>query len=214
MTVPTLRSGCKVSPNITSIPTLSPKSDTGLAAFTGAVHKKYTLMDPEHVLKYVAHQLRNNQSNELIVLQELIYRMTGIKPLATATDSQILAMGGGPTLRIEAVASEERGALEDRPQVSIKSRERIISSLQSSDLMLPLLVLIAQHRQTCVFSASEEHLKSIANSYDAVCGLLFSFVITDLCISTPGAREFIPIHRIAIIASLSRSIYIRLTLSV
>ena len=125
-------------------------------------------MDPEHILKYVAHQLRNNHSNELIVLQELIYRMTGIKPLATATDSQILAMGGGPTLRIEAVASEERGALEERPQLAVKSRERLISSLQSSDLMLSLLVLIAQHRQTCVFSAPEAHLKSIANSYDEV----------------------------------------------
>lgn len=146
-------------------------------------------MDPEHVLKYVAHQLRNNQSNELIVLQELIYRMTGIKPLATATDSQILAMGGGPTLRIEAVASEERGALEERPQVSIKSRERIISSLQSSDLILPLLILIAQHRQTCVFSAPEDHLKSIASSYDAVCDFLLAFHdITDSYIWSPQVQ--------------------------
>lgn len=125
-------------------------------------------MDPEHVLKYVAHQLRNNQTSELIVLQELIYRMTGIKPLATATDSQVLAMGGGPTLRIEAVSSEERGALEDRPQLSQKSRERIIGSLQSSNLMVSLLILISQRRQLCVFTSSEDHLKSIANAYDAV----------------------------------------------
>ena len=125
-------------------------------------------MDPEHVLRYIAHQLRNNQTNDLIVLQELIYRMTGIKPLMNETESQIAAMAGGSMLRIEAVASEERGALEERPQLNAKSRDRLLSSLQSSNLSLPLLVLIAQHRQTCVFSSQEDHLKSIASSYDIV----------------------------------------------
>lgn len=125
-------------------------------------------MDAEHVLRYVAHRLRNNETNEMIVLQELIYRMTGIKPLAIATEAQIVAMSGGPTLRIEAVASEERGALEERPQTNAKSREKLIRALRTSGLMLPLLVLIAQHRQTCVFTSSEDHLKSLANTYDTV----------------------------------------------
>jgi len=147
----------------------------GLSSFAGSVHKKYVYMDAEHILRYVAHRLHNNQTAELIVLQELIYRMTGIKPISIATEAQIVAMSGGPTLRVEALASDERGALEERAVTNGKARERLINSLRSSGLMLPLLVLIARHRQTCVFTSSEDHLKSLANTYDTVsCEVLLS----------------------------------------
>ena len=120
------------------------------------------------VIKYVVHQLYNGQTTEIIVLRELIWKMAGMEPLPNLSDAQISAMAGGPTLRIEAVASSTRGARLDPSEVTLRGPQRLGKTLLDSSLALPLLIQVAQQRQSCVFTAQDTHLKSLASLYDAV----------------------------------------------
>lgn len=121
------------------------------------------------LLKYIVHQLHNGQTTEIIVLRELIWKMAGIEPLPSLTDSQVIAMAGGPVLRIEAVASAARGARLDPGDAILKGPQRLGRSLLESSLALPLLIQVAQQRDSCVFRAPDAHLKTLASLYDTVC---------------------------------------------
>lgn len=121
------------------------------------------------VLKYIVHQLHNGQTTEIVVLRELIWKMAGIEPLPSLSDAQITAMAGGPILRIEAVASTTRGARLDPGDAVLKGPYRLGRALLESSLALPLLIQVAQQRQSCVYKAPDAHLKSLAGLYDAVC---------------------------------------------
>ena len=120
------------------------------------------------VLKYVVHQLHNGQTTEIIVLRELIWKMAGIQPLPSLSESQMAAMAGGPALRIEAIASATRGARLDPGDAVLKGPQRLGKGLLDSSLALPLLIQVAQQRQACVYQAPNAHLKSLAGLYDAV----------------------------------------------
>jgi THO complex subunit 2 len=102
------------------------------------------------------------------VLRELIWKMTGIEPLPSLSESQITAMAGGPALRIEAVASTTRGARMDPTDPSAKAPQRLGKALMDTSLAFPLLVQIAQQRQACVFRAPDTPLKILASLFDAV----------------------------------------------
>ena len=120
------------------------------------------------VLKYIVHQLHNGQTTEIIVLRELIWKMAGIQPLPSLSESQMAAMAGGPALRIEAIASTTRGARLDPGDATLKGPQRLGKALFDSSLALPLLIQVAQQRQACVYKAPNAHLKSLAGLYDAV----------------------------------------------
>ena len=122
----------------------------------------------KYYLQYIVHQLFVGQTSEIIVLRELIWKMAGIEPLPNLSESQITAMAGGPILRIEAVASDTRGARLDIERVRFRGPERLGSALADSGLAQPLLIQLAQQRQSCVFTAPETHLKSLASLYDTV----------------------------------------------
>lgn len=146
-----------------------------LASFTGMLFRRYSA-DLTPVLKYVVHQLHNGQTTELVVLRELIWKMAGIEPLPTLSDSQVAAMAGGPVLRIEAVASSARGARLDPGDAVLKGPQRLGRSLLESSLALPLLIQVAQQRQACVFNARDTHLKSLASLYDTTHGVLLQYL--------------------------------------
>jgi len=149
-------------------PRVFPPPSIGLASFTGMLFRRYSA-DLTPVIKYVVHQLYNGQTTEIIVLRELIWKMAGIEPLPSLSDAQISAMAGGPTLRIEAVASNTRGARLDPGEVTLRGPQRLGKTLLDSSLALPLLIQVAQQRQSCVFAAHDTHLKSLASLYDVVC---------------------------------------------
>lgn len=139
----------------------------GLASFTGLLFRKFS-SDITPLLKYTVHQLHSGQVSEIIILRELIWKIAGIEPLPNLTDSQIIAMAGGPNLRIEVLASAIRGARLDPQDSGTKGSGRLGKNIIESGLALPLLIQIAQQRQACVFQAPNAHLKSLANLYDTV----------------------------------------------
>ena len=120
------------------------------------------------LLTYVVHQLQNGQTTEIVVFRELIWKMAGIEPLPSMTNSQVIAMAGGPVLRIEAVASLFRGARLNPSDAGYKAPQRLGRALLDSNTAIPLLILTAQQRQSCVFIHSNSHVKALANSYDLV----------------------------------------------
>ena len=121
--------------------------------------------------------------------------MAGIEPLPSLSDAQITAMAGGPTLRIEAVASDLRGAALDASEVSFKGTQRLGRTLIDTKLAFPILVQISQQRQACVFRARDTHLKSIAYLYDATHGVLFQYLdllSSPTAISSDDYRNIMP----------------------
>ncbi|KAG1874783.1 transcription factor/nuclear export subunit protein 2-domain-containing protein [Suillus subalutaceus] len=146
-----------------------------LASFTGMLFRRYSA-DLSPLLKYVVHQLYNGQTTEIVVLRELIWKMAGIEPLPSLSDSQIAAMAGGPALRIEAVASTTRGARLDPGDAVLKGPQRLGKTMLETNLALPLLIQVAQQRQSCVFKAPDAHLKSLASLFDTTHGVLLQYL--------------------------------------
>ncbi|KAG2043203.1 transcription factor/nuclear export subunit protein 2-domain-containing protein [Suillus americanus] len=146
-----------------------------LASFTGMLFRRYSA-DLSPLLKYVVHQLYNGQTTEIVVLRELIWKMAGIEPLPSLSDPQIAAMAGGPALRIEAVASTTRGARLDPGDAVLKGPQRLGKTMLETNLALPLLIQVAQQRQSCVFKAPDAHLKSLASLFDTTHGVLLQYL--------------------------------------
>ncbi|KAI0650660.1 transcription factor/nuclear export subunit protein 2-domain-containing protein [Trametes meyenii] len=166
-----------------------------LASFTGMLFRRYST-DFSPLLHYVVHQLHGGQSTDIVVFRELIWKMAGIQPLPSLSDSQVIAMAGGPTLRIEAVASSARGARLDPGDAVHKGPQRLGKALLDSSLALPLLIQVAQQRQACVFRAPDAHLKSLASLFDTTHGVLLQYLelLTTPSIITPEdyANKVVP----------------------
>ncbi|THV05422.1 hypothetical protein K435DRAFT_647314 [Dendrothele bispora CBS 962.96] len=146
-----------------------------LASFTGMLFRRYS-SDLTPVLKYIVHQLYAGQTTEIIVLRELIWKMAGIEPLPSLSDSQIISMAGGPALRIEAIASTTRGARLDPSDVSLRGPSRLGKALVDNSLALPLLIQVAQQRQSSIFRTNEAPLKSLASLFDSTHGVLLQYL--------------------------------------
>ncbi|KIY72984.1 hypothetical protein CYLTODRAFT_343075 [Cylindrobasidium torrendii FP15055 ss-10] len=167
---------------------------TRLSAFTGKLYRQYGA-NVESILEYIVHQLHNRSTADIEVLRALILQMTDIEPLPSLTDGQVQAMSGGPHLCIETVASEKRGASHTPDKNVVRAAERFGKALVSSKLALPLLVEVAQQRQTAVFSSPSTHLKSLAKLYDlthSVLGQYLSVLTTSWIPLEVYANEILP----------------------
>lgn len=166
--------GCKVRghPRSFSIRALADGLTIGLSTYTATVYKKFGgYTDPAPILEYIAHRLKIFRSSDLIVLRELIAKTTNIQPQANLTDDQVTCTGGGPALRVESLAPDTRGSGSYAVSASNDlGTRRLLEALNKAELLVPMLVLIAQQREFCVeqVDRSEEHLKHISNLYDEV----------------------------------------------
>ena len=136
---------------------------SALAAFTGKIYKRYTMMKPGPVLQYVADQLQRGNSTDLVVLEQLILSMAGITTDTNYNDAQIQAMGGGELLQAQTVLQ-----LLDKRHESKTTAKRLMKSLRDGGLTGRLLVSLAQRRQACVFDHDSEDapLKLLGNTFD------------------------------------------------
>lgn len=155
-----------------------------LAAFAGTLYRRYPDMEPAPLLQYIANQLHKNNSNDLVVIRELVLKMSGIEPLVNPADKQVAASAGGRLLRREAFIAND-GA-QGTPARSDYNRqgERLLASAQESGMLVPLLILIAQCRDACIHiavpaSASDEapdaHIKFLAALFDSCNETLFQY---------------------------------------
>ncbi|KAL1743555.1 transcription factor/nuclear export subunit protein 2-domain-containing protein [Schizophyllum fasciatum] len=148
-----------------------------LASFTGLLFRRFG-PDMKPVLRYVVQQLFDNKTSELVVLRELVWKMVDIEPLPSLSDQQVQAMAGGPLLRAEALVSTRRGGNTtdfERKATDSKVAQRLIDALLDSKLALPLLVQVAQHRQTAL-ERETLPLKSLSNLFDFIHGVLLQYL--------------------------------------
>ncbi|PWN50468.1 hypothetical protein IE53DRAFT_93433 [Violaceomyces palustris] len=149
-----------------------------LASFCGTLFKRYAMMDCTPVLQYLTNQLKSNNSKDLVIVTELVLKMTGIEPLANLAESQIAALTGGRLLRMEAMMAANATSGSSARIGFRKSGARLLSALTESRLAVPLLILIAQQRQACIHLVpeTEAHLKYLGNLYDSSQEVLFQYV--------------------------------------
>ena len=65
-----------------------------LSNFCGAIFKKYNI-ELTGILQYVANQLKSKRSLDLLILKEVVLKMSGIEAAEDMTDEHIDAMAGG-----------------------------------------------------------------------------------------------------------------------
>ena len=120
-------------------------------------------------MQYVVNRLRMDQVNDIIVLRELIAKTTGISPVDDLSSDAIVALTGGPTLRIEATASTSRGAGVDKVLLQTKATERLVAAFNQHGLGRTILILTGRQAHGCVHMQPQVHyLKSLSTLYDSV----------------------------------------------
>lgn len=134
-----------------------------LSRFAGRVFRRYNVMSPTPVIRYVDDQLFKGNSTDLIILKELISSMGGVVPTVDFTDDQIMAMSGGDTLRRQTLIN-----VHDKRFDSVKSSQRLMQALIDSKLAGRLLVNIVQYRQAAIFKTPEDeaHIKFLSSMVD------------------------------------------------
>lgn len=120
------------------------------------------------ILQYLVNQLVSGNSKDLVVLRELIGRMTGIEPFADLSDAQVLSLAGGKYLRNEVFQKTDIAKASARGQQDglVKAKNRLASSILDKGLAMPLAVNIALQRQACL--KTDAHLKSLSSLLDQV----------------------------------------------
>ncbi|KAF9045967.1 hypothetical protein BDZ89DRAFT_1155277 [Hymenopellis radicata] len=157
-----------------------------LASFSGMLFRRYSA-DLTPILSYIAHQLQNKMTTEIVVLRELMSIMAGIKPLHDLADRDISAMAGGPALRIEVLASETRGSKADPHDNNMRGPMRFGKALIDTKLARPILIQVAQQRQSAIFTNDTTHLKSLGSLYDTTHEVLMQYLEL---LTTPSVVTF------------------------
>ncbi|KDE09261.1 hypothetical protein MVLG_00581 [Microbotryum lychnidis-dioicae p1A1 Lamole] len=160
-----------------------------LATFIGHLYRRWLALEPSlaMILQYLVNQLVSGNSKDLIILREIISKMTGIEPFADLSDAQVFALAGGKVLRSEVFFQTEIGQAAKSKEMALtnNSRERLGKVLERTRLSMPLLVNIALQRQACV--AMDTHLKSLGALFDSNHAILFQF--TELLLALMDVTE-------------------------
>ncbi|KAJ6649298.1 THO complex subunit 2, partial [Pseudolycoriella hygida] len=138
------------------------------ANFCGSIYKKYNI-ELSGLLQYVANQLKAQKSLDLLILKEVVQKMTGIEATEEMTVEQLNAMSGGELLRSEAgYFSQVRNTK--------KSSLRLKEALASNDLAVTLCLLMAQQKHCVIYrETAHSHLKLVGKLYDQCQDTLVQF---------------------------------------
>ncbi|XP_037040201.1 THO complex subunit 2 isoform X2 [Bradysia coprophila] len=138
------------------------------ANFCGSIYKKYNI-ELSGLLQYVANQLKSHKSLDLLILKEVVQKMTGIEATEEMTLEQLNAMSGGELLRSEAgYFSQVRNTK--------KSSLRLKEALASNDLAVTLCLLMAQQKHCVIYrETAHSHLKLVGKLYDQCQDTLVQF---------------------------------------
>ncbi|KAL3090360.1 hypothetical protein niasHS_006812 [Heterodera schachtii] len=117
-----------------------------LANFSSAIFKRYNI-DFTGILQYIANQLKDSQSLDLIVLREIVTGISGVDSNTDLTQEHLEALCGGDTLRGEA------GYLQ-MTKLNRRSINRLRDALMRNELFESLCILIGQQKQFIIYRDS------------------------------------------------------------
>ncbi len=93
--------------------------------FAGSFFRRYPSIELSGLLNYIFFQLKDGNSFDLIVMKELLTKMSGLEQLIEgASDQQLEAMAGGETLKAE-VPNAMHCLLTCRPSPWEPARRRL-----------------------------------------------------------------------------------------
>ncbi|XP_048243407.1 THO complex subunit 2-like [Haliotis rufescens] len=139
-----------------------------LANFAGCICRKYQV-ELAGIMQYVANKLKAGKSIDLLLLREVVQKMTGVEISEEITNDQLEAMTGGELLRQE-------GGYFAQVRNTKKSSTRLKETLLEHDLALSLCLLMSQQRNCVVFKeGSNRHLKLVGKLYDQCQDTLVQF---------------------------------------
>ncbi|XP_068627551.1 THO complex subunit 2 [Battus philenor] len=123
-----------------------------LAAFAGAAFKKHNI-ELTALLQFVANRLKAQQSQDLLILKEIVQKMAGIEAAEEMTPEQLDAMAGGELLKGEAgYFSQVRNTR--------RSSARLKDAVVGNNLDIALCILSAQQRHCCVWKEHDEEIST------------------------------------------------------
>jgi THO complex subunit 2 len=167
-----------------------------IATFSALTFKKYPI-ELIAIIQCVIDQLKMKKSCDLLIMQEIVQKMSGIEVLSEVNDLQLEAMAGGDLLR------QEAGYFNPIRNIK-KCANRLKEALADHGLILPLCILLSQQRDYIVYAdqaerermmtmpASEKkHLKLIGSFYDQCQDSLVQF--SQFLSSTLTTEEYIHI---------------------
>ncbi|KAJ3077585.1 THO complex subunit 2, partial [Rhizoclosmatium hyalinum] len=132
-----------------------------LSYFTGSIFKKHAI-ELGGILRYLFAQLVKGNMFDMIILQEIVMQMCGIKAiLDDVTSDQFNALAAGETLRREAFGNEP-------VRVVKKVSGRLLKALMETELVLPFAVLIGQHITGSVFVQGVGEIKILGWMLDNI----------------------------------------------
>lgn len=132
---------------------------TSLSSFSANIICRYKV-DFTGFLEYIAYQLKAGNSLDLVLLTNLIQKMTGIETIQAITDDKIEALMGGDVLRTEC-------AYFNQVKNTRKPSARLKDALMESGLAMPLCILMAQLRDSLFFNQQDKTpLKLVGKLYD------------------------------------------------
>lgn len=129
-----------------------------LANFCGSVVKKYSIELPG-LLQFIANQLKLGKCLDLLILKEIVQKMTGIETTEEMTEEQLEALSGGELLKSE-------GGTFNQVRNIKKSTLRLKDALLENDLAMSLCILMSQQRNCILFQSDNTHLKLVGKLYD------------------------------------------------
>lgn len=140
-----------------------------LSLFIGVLIKRYSDIEVNALLQYLANQLKESESLDLLVLKEMITTMTGIQSIFDISEPQMDALAGSRTLQIEAIAppqGEDRFSDKSLQRGSMRLLDSLRCGAPEQQLMLPLLILLAQQRKLIALQPPSPHLKLTSELLD------------------------------------------------
>lgn len=146
-----------------------------LASFIGSVYKKYSIMDPTSILIYLVKELQKENFFDLIILKELLVKMTGADHYSITShqySNDLLTVG--PIFKAEIFSIIGQGFTQNTTTQNTgksfkKSSARLLRSLFDNNLIGWFLILIAKMRISCLSCDSVlDQTKVTSNWFDQV----------------------------------------------
>lgn len=156
-----------------------------LSTFAGKTFAKYAAIDPTPILQYVANEIREGNSTDLELLDQIITNMVGIRSDVVFSESQVLAMAGGAVLQAQTLIS-----VADKRHDLRRTASRLMKALLNPGLIGQLLISIAQERQ--MYPNHEESkfapLKVLGSNVDKINDVFHQYL--DAVRSSMPPKEF------------------------
>lgn len=131
-----------------------------MSSFCGLLCKRYQF-DLVGLFQFILNKIKDGNCADLIIVKEIIHKMTGIEISEDITDDQMDAMSGGDLLR------QEAGYFIQIRNVR-KNSARLKEILMEYNLAVPYVIMLSQERNIIIHKNNDNHLKLIGRLYDQV----------------------------------------------